>query len=831
MKRTVTYSLFAILIACQIEIATAQLRSAGGKVVAIDLPFAATQLAVSEDGERAAVWDAIRNSSDSPSLAAIDLKNGKLVAQSFLPAAVSDIVVGDDVYVADAIGIRRLSFDMLKPLGAYDNGGKSLGFPNTRTGMRGDASRLMRITHKRLSVGPRLRLKLPELTLIENYEHDVNTAESWLDGRCSFGWFSEGILWDESMTRPLLLAWPYEFKRTPWQDVLRHSSRDPGDFQIGVGTWHPFPTKLSARPDRKVIATATSPDIAATLGVVASPGGYHLASFGLDNGKFITSVPLAPSDGPTQVSRGNSPSIATGGERFVVLLQGRLHVGPLEQLRPVGGSLPFHLVPQQSTFVVPIDKPITIRYEAAGATKFQLSSRSLGHERESFEATSGTGEFTIAIAESLDRILNDAAGLAANLNQGRDIADNHARAEFYAAPSRAAFQRLFGREANGVPLPVDFQITANGVDFETATLRHDLLVEVPLNRFEDALDRKYPHGRSPWKKPIEEFDLNRYPAVALPPSNQAPLDVYLRALWATPHPTVADQQLRDAARQAKATGDKRLHEKYIKWSAGNQWRTWTDNEGRTADALLVQYFADQVTLRTRKGFEVTFDVSKLSATDRKYLEDSPEPTSPNDSDGWREFIFAESLRAVNQFHAVRKSFPPRALKDDAGQPRLSWRVLLLPELGYGELFALFRLDEPWNSEHNRQLVPYLPNNFVVDPSSAKDGKTTFFTVSSPLSAMPTIGTTDLRSLGTDAQFTILFVEAVASRAAEWTKPVDLQLYEFTDPLSVVRSRNGKILVGLIDGRTLQIPVDTSSDDWRYAVNRGDSIRTLGAIAN
>jgi sialate O-acetylesterase len=40
---------------------------------------------------------------------------------------------------------------------------------------------------------------------------------------------------------------------------------------------------------------------------------------------------------------------------------------------------------------------------------------------------------------------------------------------------------------------------------------------------------------------------------------------------------------------------------------------------------------------------------------------------------------------------------------------LSWRVLLLRELGYGELFSLFRFDELWNSDHNRdkkQMAAY-----------------------------------------------------------------------------------------------------------------------------
>ena len=44
-------------------------------------------------------------------------------------------------------------------------------------------------------------------------------------------------------------------------------------------------------------------------------------------------------------------------------------------------------------------------------------------------------------------------------------------------------------------------------------------------------------------------------------------------------------------------------------------------------------------------------------------------------------------------------------------PRHSWRVLLLPYLGEAELFARIRLDEPWNSEWNRQFHDQMPAIF------------------------------------------------------------------------------------------------------------------------
>ena len=52
-----------------------------------------------------------------------------------------------------------------------------------------------------------------------------------------------------------------------------------------------------------------------------------------------------------------------------------------------------------------------------------------------------------------------------------------------------------------------------------------------------------------------------------------------------------------------------------------------------------------------------------------------------------------------------------------GKPLLSWRVHILPFLEEGELYKQFRLDEPWDSEHNRKLIEKMPDAYA-DPDSA-----------------------------------------------------------------------------------------------------------------
>ena len=51
--------------------------------------------------------------------------------------------------------------------------------------------------------------------------------------------------------------------------------------------------------------------------------------------------------------------------------------------------------------------------------------------------------------------------------------------------------------------------------------------------------------------------------------------------------------------------------------------------------------------------------------------------------------------------------PPPAIKKD-DKPLLSRRVKLLPYLGEEVLYVQFHLDEPWDSEHNKTLIPKMP---------------------------------------------------------------------------------------------------------------------------
>ncbi|MHB8863243.1 MAG: DUF1559 family PulG-like putative transporter [Pirellulaceae bacterium] len=74
------------------------------------------------------------------------------------------------------------------------------------------------------------------------------------------------------------------------------------------------------------------------------------------------------------------------------------------------------------------------------------------------------------------------------------------------------------------------------------------------------------------------------------------------------------------------------------------------------------------------------------------------------------------------------TLPPAYTVDATGKPLHSWRVLLLPYLGQEELYGQLRLDEPWDSEHNRRFHDTTPGIYQCPAALLKPGRTTYSVV-------------------------------------------------------------------------------------------------------
>ncbi len=68
------------------------------------------------------------------------------------------------------------------------------------------------------------------------------------------------------------------------------------------------------------------------------------------------------------------------------------------------------------------------------------------------------------------------------------------------------------------------------------------------------------------------------------------------------------------------------------------------------------------------------------------------------------------MLAMHNYHSATNAFPRNITSKD-GKRLLSWRVAILPYIDQAVLYSKFKLDEPWDSPHNKELIPAMPGVF------------------------------------------------------------------------------------------------------------------------
>jgi prepilin-type processing-associated H-X9-DG protein len=126
--------------------------------------------------------------------------------------------------------------------------------------------------------------------------------------------------------------------------------------------------------------------------------------------------------------------------------------------------------------------------------------------------------------------------------------------------------------------------------------------------------------------------------------------------------------------------------------------------------------------------------------------------------------------AMHNYHSTNNTFPAQASTGRDGKPLLSWRVALLPYLEEQELYNQFKLDESWDSPHNKPLAARMPDVFAIPGSRAEAGKTFYrgFSGEGVLFDPKMKGGVGIQTITDGTSNTIGIVEAKTS--VIWTKP-------------------------------------------------------------
>lgn len=147
--------------------------------------------------------------------------------------------------------------------------------------------------------------------------------------------------------------------------------------------------------------------------------------------------------------------------------------------------------------------------------------------------------------------------------------------------------------------------------------------------------------------------------------------------------------------------------------------------------------------------------------------------------------------AVMNYNDLYGQFPPPYTVDEAGKKLHSWRTLILPFMNHHVLYEQLRLDEPWDSPHNRTVEERyalignefgdLPRDQYHCPSDPKgDHKqpldASYFVVTGPGTAWQHDRKTTIADLADGAGNTIMVID-VSDSGIHWMEPRDFHIDE------------------------------------------------------
>ena len=160
--------------------------------------------------------------------------------------------------------------------------------------------------------------------------------------------------------------------------------------------------------------------------------------------------------------------------------------------------------------------------------------------------------------------------------------------------------------------------------------------------------------------------------------------------------------------------------------------------------------------------------------------------------------------AQHNYHDTTTKFPGNSYSKD-GKPLLSWRVHILPYIEQDALYRQFKLDEPWDSEHNIKLSKTLVRTYTIPGRPAPPGETYFRCFAATKTAKAEYrpwlldGSNDgptIRQITDGTSNTFMVVEA--GESVVWTKPDDLA-YDGVMPVPPLGGPSGRFMAVFGDG--------------------------------
>ena len=155
--------------------------------------------------------------------------------------------------------------------------------------------------------------------------------------------------------------------------------------------------------------------------------------------------------------------------------------------------------------------------------------------------------------------------------------------------------------------------------------------------------------------------------------------------------------------------------------------------------------------------------------------------------------------AMHNYYSDNDSLPPAYTVDDDGNPLLSWRVAILPYLEQQDLYDQFHHDEPWDSEHNIQLLDQMPLLFKNPSTAGQPGWTDYVAPINDDSVLVPGAGIDFDAVTDGTSATVMLMEVGASQQVPWTSPQDIEIETLESLDEIDNGHPGTVLIAMADG--------------------------------